>query len=246
MNSARMMPAAQRAPTPALNTVNTLRPQSAVESICTQVRDQVISGKIPPGTPMLQDVVAARLGVSKIPVREAFSRLEREGLLVLKPRRGYAVASFEIDEIVEIFDLRAIVEEHAARLAARNRTEADVQRAKRIEREMEQLDPKSPSYYDNWCELNREFHDAIIESSKAAHVIRTAIRLRNVVEPYVRLESRMTGTETIAEEEHRAILAALERGDEEAIATLSAAHCQHTRDRLVEGLRRSDGLPPAG
>lgn len=63
--------------------------------------------------------------------------------------------------------------------------------------------------------------------------------LRNVVEPYIRMESAMTSLEAVAEQEHRQIVAALEAGDEDAIGTLSATHCYHTRDRLVEGLRRS-------
>lgn len=239
MAAVRMIMPRPAAPIPALNTVRTLKPQSVVESVYTQVREQVLSGRVPPGTPMRQDEIAARLGVSKIPLREAFSRLEREGLLVLRPRRGYAVASFEIDEIVEIFDLRAIVEEHAARLAARHRTEADIQRARQIEREMEQLDAQAPDYYDRWCGLNRRFHDAIVESSRAAHVIKTAVQLRNVVEPYIRLESAMTSIEAVAEQEHRQIVDALAAGDEDAIGRLSAMHCYHTRDRLVEGLRRT-------
>ncbi|NML47860.1 GntR family transcriptional regulator [Ramlibacter sp. G-1-2-2] len=221
-----------------MNTVRTLKPQSIVESVYTQVREQVLSGRIAPGTPMRQDEIAARLGVSKIPLREAFSRLEREGLLVLRPRRGYAVASFEIEEIVEIFDLRAIVEEHAARLAARNRTEADIGRVKEIAGAMERLAPQAAGYYDQWCGLNRRFHDAMVEASHAAHVIKTAVQLRNVVEPYIRMESAMTGVEAVAEDEHRRIVAALEAGDEDAAGALSAAHCHHTRDRLVEGLRR--------
>jgi DNA-binding GntR family transcriptional regulator len=215
------------------------RLQSVVESIYTQVREQVISGVIVPGTPMRQEDVASRFGVSKIPVREAFSRLEREGLLELRPRRGYTVASFNIREIVEIFDLRAVLEEHAGRLAAKNRTPADLARVKAILLAMELLDPGGPSYFDSWCLLNRQFHDAIIESTQAKNVTKTTVQLRNVVEPYIRLESVMTKVEAIAEQEHRQIVAALEAGDEKLLGALSAMHCYHTRDRLVEALRAS-------
>jgi len=215
-------------------------PPSIVDTIHSHVREEILAGRHRPGTALRQDEIATRFGVSKIPLREAFSRLESEGLLTSRPRRGYAVTSFEIDEIEEIFALRAIVEEHAGQLAAMNRIPADVERAQDLMARMVALAPSLPSYHSEWCGLNREFHGVIIEASRRRHVIRIALQLRDLVEPYVRLETTMSGDDAEADFEHRQIVSAFKAGDAQLMGRLSAAHCHPPRDRLVSALRRSE------
>src|ERR1700737_928702 len=74
----------------------------------------ILSGAFPPGLVLRQEELSRRFGASRVPLREAMPRLEVEGLVVLRPRRGYAVRSLERSEIREIFELRAVVEEHLA------------------------------------------------------------------------------------------------------------------------------------
>ncbi|MGZ8406482.1 MAG: GntR family transcriptional regulator, partial [Caulobacteraceae bacterium] len=70
------------------------------------VRERILSGDLAAGKPVRQDTLAGELGVSKIPVREALNRLERDGLLLSNPRRGYEVRPLTSEEAEEVFDLR--------------------------------------------------------------------------------------------------------------------------------------------
>src|SRR5882757_6249026 len=86
------------------------------ETIQRQIKAAIVTGVLVPGQMLRQEELAQRLGASRAPLREALSRLEAEGLVVLLPRRGYAVISLDRDEIAELFDLRIVLEERLARL----------------------------------------------------------------------------------------------------------------------------------
>src|SRR3954462_13104423 len=74
------------------------------------LRERILRGDYPEGEPLRQDALADELGVSRIPVREALRQLEAEGLVTFNPHRGAVVSSLSLDEIVELFELRADIE----------------------------------------------------------------------------------------------------------------------------------------
>src|SRR5438874_11719461 len=74
------------------------------------LRERILRGDYPEGEPLRQDALADELGVSRIPVREALRQLEAEGLVTFSPHRGAVVSSLSLDEIVELFELRAEIE----------------------------------------------------------------------------------------------------------------------------------------
>src|SRR5580692_8644899 len=102
---------------------------SLPEIVYRSVRDAILNGVFTPGQMLRQDEMATRLGVSRSPLREALPRLEAEGIVVLHPRRGYAVASLDLHEIAEAFDLRALLETELSRRSIARRTDADIARA---------------------------------------------------------------------------------------------------------------------
>src|SRR6516225_9920161 len=93
-----------------------------VGQVARLLTQAVVQGRLPPGAKVVEAGIARELGVSRAPVREAARLLERQGLLVASPRRGFFVRQFAIDDIDEIYDLRICVERHAAVLAAKNLT----------------------------------------------------------------------------------------------------------------------------
>jgi DNA-binding GntR family transcriptional regulator len=212
---------------------------SVVESIYGRVREEILNGQHAPGAALKQDDIASRFGVSKIPLREAFSRLESEGLVTLRPRRGYAVKEFNIEEIKEIFNLRAIIEEHGGRLSAEARTDEDAARVSDLAQQMSDLDPSLPDYYAKWTELNGRFHGTIMQASGKQHVIKMAKQMRDVLVPYVRLYSTMPEGAEYVDAEHRQIASAFAARDSHLVGALSAAHCYHTRDKLVASLQKA-------
>jgi len=90
-----------------------------VARILTQA---IVQGRLPPGSKVVEAGIARELGISRAPVREAARLLEKQGLLVAKPRRGFFVRKLEIRNIDEIYDLRLCIERHACVLASRNLT----------------------------------------------------------------------------------------------------------------------------
>src|SRR5271168_2238460 len=109
---------------------------SLPEAVYRSVRDAILNGVFAPGQMLRQEEVAARLGVSRSPLREALPRLEAEGMVVLHPRRGYAVISLDPTEIAELFDLRILLEAELARHAVERRQPHDVERVRTIVAEM--------------------------------------------------------------------------------------------------------------
>ena len=83
---------------------------SAQQAAHNWLREMILSGELHAGQALRQEEIARRLGISRLPIREALNRLATEGLVELKPRRGFYVASLNIDEIEDIFEMRAMLE----------------------------------------------------------------------------------------------------------------------------------------
>ena len=162
--------------------------------------------------------------------------MQAEGLIVLRPRRGFAVTSLDQDEIVEIFELRMAVEEHAMRIATRERTAADVADVEALVARMESLDPAAPEYLQDWMATNRVFHTRLIESAHRKRVSEVALNLRDAIEPYIRIEANFIGQVGYANLEHRQIVDAFKRNDPEAAARISRKHCKSTLTRLLTNI----------
>src|SRR4029077_4717901 len=96
------------------------------------LRDRILRGEYPEGEPLRQDAIANELGVSRIPVREALRQLEAEGLVTFNPHRGAVVSTLSIDEIVELFEMRAESERDLLRRSIPLMTSVDHAKVNRI------------------------------------------------------------------------------------------------------------------
>jgi DNA-binding GntR family transcriptional regulator len=215
----------------ALATLEEARPLPDI--IYDWLREQILIGHLLPGSEIRQEIIAKRFGTSRVPIREALSRLQAEGLITLRPRRGFAVTTLNHDEIVEIFELRMAIEEHAMRIATKVRTDADVREVEALVVRMETVDPGSPHYLQRWMGTNRQFHARLIESARRRRVDEIALNLRDAIEPYIRIEANFNRQVTYANVEHRQIFDAFKRKDAEATARLSRKHCESTLKRLL-------------
>ncbi|TIM17064.1 MAG: GntR family transcriptional regulator [Mesorhizobium sp.] len=110
----------------AKETKNTLR-----DSVYSALKAMIVTGQIPPGSRVTENDIAAKLTVSRTPVREAFNRLERDGLVTGRPRQGYVVTEFDINMFREAFEIRELLDGHATELAATAATEQDKARLAR-------------------------------------------------------------------------------------------------------------------
>jgi DNA-binding GntR family transcriptional regulator len=206
------------------------------------LRGQILKGALKPGQRLRQEELSRELEVSRVPLREAMTRLAADGLVVLNPRRGYAVTSLRPGEILEIFELRAVVEEHAAFRAAYARTKEDIAEVERLLEASEAVRLNSDKSIESWSQLNYQFHARLIASAGREHLARFAGLLRDTVEPYIRVEVNMTGDVEEAQLDHRQLFAAYRDGDATELARLSRGHVERTAHRLLRGLReRQDG-----
>jgi DNA-binding GntR family transcriptional regulator len=227
-----------RTPDTLVGSATTLGNASSLpQLIYDRMKGDILTGALEVGQVLRQEEIARQFNVSRVPLREAFSRLEADGLLEARPRRGFAVATLDPKEILEVFELRSVIEEHAGRVAAQARTEQDVLDAEDLIRTMEALDRSDPDFVSRWMLLNYEFHSRIIASSGRRRLARIAGNLRGAVEPYVRVELFITGDVDEAAREHRELLEAFRAGDGNALGRLSREHVDHTAGRLLAGLR---------
>ncbi|RJT97492.1 GntR family transcriptional regulator [Arthrobacter frigidicola] len=131
------------------------------EAIFRVLRGEILAGVHPPGTALREVVISERFGVSRTPVREALSRLQHERLLE-RAARGLQVPQIDPQEVIQIYDLRVMLEEEAAGQAASERRSADVIRLEAlVERDKSLSDPDDQTRIN----LNQEFHVALWAAS---------------------------------------------------------------------------------
>jgi DNA-binding GntR family transcriptional regulator len=199
------------------------------ERVFEIVREQIVMGQLPHQVPIRQDALAAELGVSKIPLREALARLEQEGLLTSQANRGYFVQPMSNAQAEEIFELRLCLEPVAACRAARLATEADQQAATEA---FESLDRAAA---DNLAEVavrNREFHTALVRPGNRLLTTQLVERLAILAERYVVAHLEPAGRDARAHLEHRGLLDAWLARDEAKVSTLLTSHIKATLDDL--------------
>lgn len=208
-------PAAIRASAPKL--------RAKPESLVDRLRHEILRGGLEPGLPLRQDEIAARCGVSKIPVREALLQLVAEGLVALQPNRGFTVAGLQPQEAEEILEIRAVLECQAMRDAMPKMTDADVGRAAVILDQAEATDA-----LDRWSDLNWEFHAALYAPAKRKRLLDLIRQVSNPTDRYIRVLISNANYRGRAEREHRAILSACDVRNAEAAAALLDQHIRQT------------------
>lgn len=206
------------------------------------LRAEILAGTLAPGSPLRQEEIAGRLAISRLPVREALARLEADGLAVLRPRRGYVVTDLDPEEIVDLCDIRALLEERAGLLATERRTEADVAALTAILEEIDALDAAGGIDLAVFAERNLAFHERLFAPCGRPRLIRLMATLRDAIDRYARLTAAVAGSLGLAQPEHWRILAAYRAGDAPEVARLCRAHVEGTAARLVAALgRRREG-----
>ena len=219
-----------------LYTIVTLPRRTLTDATADALRQRILDGLYPAGTPLRQEALAAELGVSRIPLREGLLRLEAEGLVTLLPHRGAVVAPLPIEEVTELFELRALLEADLARRAVPRLTAADDallrSHALAFERVVAEGDSAS------WGEANRRLHFALYLPANRPRTLETLGRLHAQCDRYLRLQLVLTRGTSRAIREHRAILAAARARDAARTARLVREHILTAGAALTDALSR--------
>jgi DNA-binding GntR family transcriptional regulator len=210
------------------------RLQSLPDLAYDHLREQILSGKLDFGAPLRQEEIAARLGISRLPVREALRRLDAEGLAVLRPRRGYVVASLNRGEIEEVFEIQTMLEERAGYIATQRRTADDIEAVEACLARLDELAGRARLDVTAFGRANQAFHERLFASSGLSYYPRVLMMLRNSVERYARMGASMLGDLTNSQREHRRIEKAFRAGDATEVARLCRLHRENTCRRLLK------------
>jgi DNA-binding GntR family transcriptional regulator len=212
-----------------------VRRKTVVDLTAEALRERILRGEYHEGEALRQDALAADMGVSRIPVREALRQLEVEGLVTFSPHAGAVVSSLSLDEISEIFELRAMVEAELLRLALPNLTPEVLDRADNI------LDAYEAAFDRGdiaaWGELNWEFHSTLLAAAARPLTLGMLSMLHNQGDRYTRLQLRLTHGEGRARFEHRAIAAAARDGQTEHAVEQLREHILSAGRSLILFLR---------
>jgi len=214
------------------------QPLSAL--VAEQVRSRIVTGVLAPGTRLVEAALAAELGVSRIPVREALHQLADEGFVRSTPRRGAVVAELSGDDARELYEVRAVLEGLAARLAAVHRGAADLEALGEVmARGRSAVERRA---WPELAQLNSLFHERLAAASGNGHLAALA---RGYGEKLSwAFSASAPGRAPAAWREHGGILAAVRAGDVERAELRAAGHVDRSR-RVFLGRRslRATGGP---
>jgi DNA-binding GntR family transcriptional regulator len=199
------------------------------------LRTQILRGHFPDGEALRQDALARQLGVSRIPIREALRQLEAEGLVTFTPHRGAVVSKLSLEEIDEVFALRADTETGLLRRAIPHLTLEHFNRLDEILIRYERALQRGEVAV--WGELNWQFHSTLYAPAGRPITLGLMQRLHDHADRYVRVQLAVTHWESRASQEHRAIAAAARRKDTRRACALLRQHILSAGQSLVTFLR---------
>ncbi|MEI6459890.1 MAG: GntR family transcriptional regulator [Pseudomonadota bacterium] len=199
--------------------------ESLSDRVYARLREQIVAGDRSAQSPVRQDAVASDLGVSKIPVREALSRLAQDGLVVRLPNRGWFVRPLSMAEAEEVYALRLALEPQAAARACRV---AQAPERACVEAAYTRLLAARDLTLSVTAVRNREFHLALVDETDRPLTRQLLERLALLAERYVVQHLRPAGRNDRARHEHAALLRAWLGGDATAVATQLQAHLEGT------------------
>lgn len=189
------------------------------------VRDRILNGTVLADQAIRQDALAAELGVSKIPLREALTRLEQEGLVRSQVNRGYFVNALSVNEAEEVYALRLKIEPDAVALAAERANDEQRQHAIAT---LEALDAVTEAHGEGVGPSNRAFHLALIRPSGQAITSLLLERLHVLSERYVSKHLEPLGRDQRANDEHRELLRLWLERDGKGVAKATQSHIRKT------------------
>lgn len=196
------------------------------------IKERILKGEYSPGQRLITNDLAIELGVSRMPIREALQRLEAAtGLVTLIPHKGAIVNETSEEDLVEVFQIRVVLEGLAARLACPNMIGSQIDQLVKIHRKVIELEHTR----DEQCflELNLEFHANIWKAANAPRLVAMLRLLYDASRSYRYISLKLPGRFEEIVREHEEIIAALRQGDAGNVEKIVNKHYQQTLDWLM-------------
>jgi len=194
--------------------------------------DAIRSGDFPPGMRLLETDLAARLGISRTPIREAIRQLEADGLVTHLPRLGATIRSLSYAEVIELYEMRAVLEGTAARLAARSASDIELAELTALNDDLTAAQAGAPAQ-----ELNRQFHRTLIDAAKNRFLIKAMSALQKTLLILGPTTLTDAARAQAAVAEHGLVLAALQTRDGAAAEAHMRAHVEAALSTRIRTMR---------
>jgi len=208
------------------------------QSIHQAIADEIVHGRLLPGTALDETTIAATYGVSRTPIREALRQLEAIGLVEGRARRGAVVADVTEGALDDMFAVMAEMEALCARWSAVSMTSAERARLEALHRAAATLVSRGDR--EAYIAANNRFHETIYQGSHNAFLTDLTLSVRKRLAPFRRAQFETLGRLAKSHREHDAVVAAILRGDAERAAAAMRAHLALVRSSLDAVTRPED------
>jgi DNA-binding GntR family transcriptional regulator len=209
--------------------------QSTSEVVAETLRNDITYGRIAPGSALRQEELAERFAVSRIPIREALRELERDGLVRVLPNRGAFVVRLSGDEILEITNLRILIERDLVANAVPRCDTCNLLAIKEAERTARRLASTA-----EWIEADRAFHRALYAPAGRPRQLELAMSLRRELERYQSIYGRLPDQRKTWLADHRNIVEAFFSGNAEEACAFMERHIRAAGAFLADKATRCE------
>jgi len=201
------------------------------QQIANSLKEEILSGKFPPGVRIRQEDIAEQFGASRSPVREALRILEAEGLINLVAHTGAWISHLSLAECEEMYQIRERVEPLLLRLSIPAMTDSEIAELTDLANQME-----ATNDVETFLKLDRQFHLLSYSKAETALVGDMVNRLWNTTQHYRRAYSRLLAASSFkpAHYEHHLLLAAIIRRDSDDAERILFGHIRRTRLELAQ------------
>ena len=213
-------------------TIMLLQTSSLASVVQSELERMILSGELAPGAKLTEVALAARLGVSRGPLREAFRMLEEAGLVRTEKNRGVFVRDVALAEAVEIFDLRAAMDELVGRRLAEHITPVQLKEVRGLVDQMEQAVKAKDAHHYHL--LNLRFHDRLVELAGNAKLTAIYRKLIKELSLFRRLNLADGWLLPVSVGEHRQIVKAIASGDAHAAGRAMFDHAIDSKERTIK------------
>ncbi len=200
---------------------------TTVELVITAIRQRILSGELAPGEPLRQEALADELGVSRVPIREAITRLTGEGLLFNVPHKGAYVAQLSIEEVQETFEIRLRLETWLFSQAIPHITDAEIAKAEKLVDEMDQVDSGA------WGQLNWRLHETLYLPAQRDITLQMLRVLHDRSDRYFRFQMMQVPIREQSHREHMALIDACRKRDAKLGAKLLEQHVKVAAQQIT-------------
>lgn len=194
------------------------------------LRDTIVRGELLPGTRLVLEELSQRFEISMTPIREAFSILEGEGLIVQTPHRGAVVAPLDREELLELYAIRGAIEELATLHGVPRLSDDDIAELERLFEQLAAYQGPHSSFLD----IDKQFHRVIYRAAGSRRWLDTIEALWRRSRRYMLASTAAIGAAESLHADHRAILDACRARDPAEAAGAVRAHLRRSEARLLE------------